>query len=496
MTAPTTLVDFDGATVSAPNGPLIADASGDLFGVGGGGATSPAGVIYELQNSGTAGSPSYTGSATVVASFGASDGSDPNGDLLADSAGDLYGVTSAGGANGDGAIYELKNSGTLTAPSYASTTTLLWSFDGTTGTTPLGGLISDANGDLFGVTSAGGANGDGVIFELQNVGTASAPSFASSPTVLFSFDGTSGSGPQGPLFADATGDLIGETSSGGANGDGVLFELQNTGTASAPTYGSTPSVLFSFDGTNGSSPEGGLVADANENLFGVTSSGGANGDGVLFEIQNTGTAAAPSYASTPSVLVGFDGTDGSTPQGGLAIDAAGDLFGTTSAGGANGQGVVFELQNGGTTAAPSYASTPTVSSSFDGANGSTPQAALYANGAGDLYGVTSAGGTSSAGTLFEVQTSPATASGQLFVALFSFIEAFQNGANGWFAALEEFALVEAASTANQGSGFVYSTPSEQAAADAISTLNLGAVSARTTTLSPFASGGALFSGHT
>ena len=92
-----------------------------------------------------------------------------------------------------------------------------------------------------------------------------------------------------------------------------------------------------FDGANGYATKGGLVADAAGDLFGTTSEGGANGDGTVFEIIKTATG----YASTPITLVNFDGTDGDYPYGGLIIDAAGDLFGTTQDGGANGVGTVF-----------------------------------------------------------------------------------------------------------------------------------------------------------
>src|SRR6516162_6529242 len=117
--------------------------------------------------------------------------------------------------------------------------------------------------------------------------------------------------------------------------------------------------LFSFDGANGASPYAGLTADANGDLFGTTVYGGVNNnDGTVFEIKNTGTAAAPVYASTPITLVSFDGSNGQFPQGVLTVDANGDLFGTATGGGAIGDGTVFEIKNTGTAAAPVYASTP------------------------------------------------------------------------------------------------------------------------------------------
>jgi hypothetical protein len=100
--------------------------------------------------------------------------------------------------------------------------------------------------------------------------------------------------------------------------------------------------LVSFNGSNGGGPEAGLTVDANGDLFGTTTGGGAS-DGTVFEIKNTGTVAAPSYASAPTTLVGFNGSNGGTPLAGLTVDANGDLLGTTSAGGAAGYGTVFEI---------------------------------------------------------------------------------------------------------------------------------------------------------
>src|ERR1019366_6979488 len=125
----------------------------------------------------------------------------------------------------------------------------------------------------------------------------------------------------------------GTTRFGGANGDGTVFEITYTG----GSYASTPTTLVNFNGTNGNSPYAGLIADAAGDLFGTTQTGGANNDGTVFEIAKTGG----SYASTPTTLVNFNGTNGNGQEAGLITDAAGDLFGTTQQGGANGTGTVF-----------------------------------------------------------------------------------------------------------------------------------------------------------
>ena len=127
---------------------------------------------------------------------------------------------------------------------------------------------------------------------------------ASGPTLsaVVSFDGTDGSNPQAGLILDAAGDLLGTTDSGGANTVGTVFEIANTATG----YASTPTDLASFDSGTGYNLRSGLLANAAGDLFGTTQTGGANGDGTVFEIVNTGTA----YASAPTVLASFNGTTG------------------------------------------------------------------------------------------------------------------------------------------------------------------------------------------
>ena len=165
----------------------------------------------------------------------------------------------------------------------------------------------------------GGANGDGTVFEIAKTATG----YASTPTTLVSFDGADGSSPIGRPDRRRQRRPVRHDEGGGANGDGTVFEIAKT----AGGYASTPTTLVSFDGTNGAQPCGGLIADANGDLFGTTSEGGAQRDGTVFEIAKT----AGGYASTPTTLVSFNGTNGATPTAGLIADANGDLFGTTAA---------------------------------------------------------------------------------------------------------------------------------------------------------------------
>jgi len=118
-----------------------------------------------------------------------------------------------------------------------------------------------------------------------------------------------------------------------------VFEIVKT----ASGYASTPTTLVSFNGSDGMFPASGLIADAGENLFGTTSGGGANGQGTVFEIAKT----ADGYASAPTTLVSFNGTNGASPEADLIADRSGNLFGTTMEGGAHNDGAVFEVTDSG-----------------------------------------------------------------------------------------------------------------------------------------------------
>ena len=374
----TTLVSFNIDNGAQPLGSLIADANGDLFGTTALGGANEVGTVFEIAKT----AAGYASTPTILVSFNIANGASPQGSLIADANGDLFGTTASGGANGVGTVFEIAK----TAAGYASTPTTLVSFTGANGARPQGSLIADANGDLFGTTVFGSANDDGTVFEIAKT----AAGYASTPTTLVSFSGANGAFPQGSLIADANGDLFGTTASGGANGSGTVFEIAKT----AAGYASTPTILVSFTGANGTRPFGSLIADTNGDLFGTTELGGANRSGTVFEIAKT----AAGYASTPTTLVSFTGANGENPRGSLIADANGDLFGTTEFGGANNQGTVFEIAK----TAAGYASTPTILVSFNIANGASPQGSLIADVNGDLFGTTGSGGANNQGTVFEM----------------------------------------------------------------------------------------------
>jgi uncharacterized repeat protein (TIGR03803 family) len=200
------------------------------------------------------------------------------------------------------------------------------------GAYPYLGVILDTAGNVYGTTAFGGAQGRGTVFEIAHA------SGAWIEKVLHSFTpqgATDGDEPEGGLIFDALGNLYGTTGSGGTGGWGTVFELtRNAG----GTW--TEQLLHSFTSTDGAGPFAGLTFDAHGNLYGTTASGGTGGRGTLFELQ-----PALGGGWTQKVLHNFsnDGTDGYTPYAGVILDAAGNLYGTTSAGGTYNHGTVYEV---------------------------------------------------------------------------------------------------------------------------------------------------------
>ena len=338
---PTTLVTFGGQPIGAyPAGSLIADANGDFFGTTQLGGLLNLGSVFEVAKTPTG----YRQVGAFLASFSGNGGSYPQGSLIADAAGDLFGTTPSGGAYRDGTVFEIAK----TPTGYAGGPTTLVSFNGANGSYPYSSLIADSAGDLFGTTYTGGAYGDGTVFEIAKT----AAGFASTPTTLVSFNGADGQYVYAGLIADGAGDLFGTTGSGGAYGDGTVFEIAKT----AAGFASTPTTLVSFNGADGAYPDASLIADANGDLFGTTSGVDSNGntitDGTVFEIKRT----AAGFASVPITLVSFNGDNGKTPYASLIADASGHLFGTTYLGGANGDGTVFEITDSGFVTGASVAS--------------------------------------------------------------------------------------------------------------------------------------------
>jgi uncharacterized repeat protein (TIGR03803 family) len=250
--------DDDGAR---PTGDAVFDAAGNFFGSAFAGGPSQAGTVYELSPSGG----SWT--VSVIHSFMVTDGKNPYGGLTLDSSGNLYGTTKFGGTSpAAGAVFQLTNSGS------GWTETVIHNFNGPDGFQPLGGLVLDAAGNVYGTTSHGGegGGGGGKVFQVSPSGG------GWNYSLLYGFTGRGG--PSGDLVMDSSGALYGTTLQDGANGLGSVFKL----TFSDGQWVYT--TLHDFNGNDGSSPHGSLVLDANGNLYGTASGGGAHNLGVVWEI--------------------------------------------------------------------------------------------------------------------------------------------------------------------------------------------------------------------
>jgi uncharacterized repeat protein (TIGR03803 family) len=350
----TPLASFSDTHVPHPAGVLTSDSAGDLYGTTSDGGTLDLGTVFEVARG--------SGTITTLASFDGKDGQFPAGGLVMDAAGNLYGTTELGGASGDGTVFEVaRGSGTVTA---------LASLNGTNGAGPQSSLIMDAAGNLYGTAEGGGTSALGTVFELARG--------SRSIHALASFGGADGAYPIGGLIMDTGGNLYGTTSQGGAAGDGTVFEL--------PRATGAITTLASFNGIDGSAPLGDLAIDGSGNLYGAAQRGGASGDGTVFEVA--------AGSGTITALASFDGTNGKWPNGGMVMDSAGTLYGTAYQGGGSNAGTVFKLGLGSATISRL--------ASFNPSDGKDPQAGLVMDNRGNLYGTTTAGGAFLDGTVFEV----------------------------------------------------------------------------------------------
>jgi uncharacterized repeat protein (TIGR03803 family) len=271
-------------------------------------------------------------------------------------------------------------------------------FDNTArGVRPAAGMIMDAAGDLFGMLYTGETGVNGGVFEL----TPKADGRGWTERTLHRFGpDRGGKYPTSTVLTmGASGNLYGTTPQGGTNDAGVAFELIKP----AGDGAWQEKVLYHFNGgRNGGTPYCGMVFGPGGNLYGTTGFGGAAGAGTVFMLSPDATKAT-GWAET--VLYSFtNGADGGYPYSLPVFDAAGNLYGTAENGGTTANGVVFELSP------PSAggAWTETVLHSFGtGSDGATPRIALILDQAGNLYGTTNAGGAYNAGVVYELSP-PAT----------------------------------------------------------------------------------------
>jgi uncharacterized repeat protein (TIGR03803 family) len=358
-----------------PYAGLISDAAGNLFGTTFYGGMANVGVVFELVPSG-----SGTYKEVVLYSFRAlHDCNSPMGRLLLDSSGNLFGVAIAGCEHQNGGVFELSPIG---GGKYGYT--VIYPFPGVNNGQPDSPVSLDAAGNLYGAIGSGGPNNQGQIYKLT-------PNSSGGwiPKTLYNF-GHSGDGlyPVGALALDAAGNIYGATIYGGM-GNGTVYEL-------SPAAGGSykEKILHNFQGsTDGASPFGGVILDPAGNLYGTTNVGG-NSSGNVYRLSLSGSTWVN------QVIHSFDTVgDGATPSlyGALTMDSAGNIYGATDYGGADNDGIVYKLTpTGGTW-------TESILYSFTGGrDGSQPNANLLLTPSGNILGTAFTGGGTKLGTVFEI----------------------------------------------------------------------------------------------
>jgi uncharacterized repeat protein (TIGR03803 family) len=370
------LYSFGGVDGAGPLNGIIADKTGAFYGTTAFGGIG-AGTVFKLTPSGSG----YTES--VLYDFkGGNDGSVPEG-IVARADGTLYGATFVGGGSGNGGV----GWGTvfkLTPGASGYTETVLYRFrGGTDAWEPLGPLVFDKSGSLYGAAAFGGALNDGAVFKLTPTGSGYAESL-----VYALAGGAGGQLPEAGLTIDAHGSIYGTTMYGGNDagycdgGCGTVFKL------TPGKSGYSGAVIYAFDGPNGNLPDGAVTVDRSGAVYGTTFWGGTTGVGVVFKLTPQGS----SYAE--SVLHSFTGkADGFLPEGTLLLKSDGTLYGTAGIGGGGCRGIgcgsVFSLT-------PSHAGYAfhVVYDFRHPITGAEPeQTNLLSDAGGALYGSTRSGGS-------------------------------------------------------------------------------------------------------
>jgi len=358
------------------------------------GGANALGAVFAMR-------PQSNGTWQVSVLYSFTDGNDgkyPLGSLVADSVGNLYGVASFGGAFSAGVAYKLSKTS-----NGSWQLTVLWAFGGGGDAAyPFAGLAIDKSGNLYGTTTTGGLYGQGTVFELS-------PSSGGSWTeqVLYSFGASASDGinPYDPVIIDAAGNLYGTTAGGGSNscdqftlGCGTVFKL------SPGTGGWTETIIHYFEnnGTDGFYTLAPLVMDPRGNLYGATQFGGGSSQcqfGGLTEGCGVVFKLTPSSSGVwpEHILYTFTGgTSPSQPSSALTFDTAGNIYGETAFTSTS-DGSVYRL-----TRSTSGQWGLTTLLNFNGTNGSNPQGGLIFGAGGHLFGTTVTGGASGLGVVFQI----------------------------------------------------------------------------------------------
>lgn len=341
-----------------PNGDLMQDADGNFYGMTStGGTYGYPGTIFKMTPA---------GEMTILKQLnGDSEGSYPQGELVKGPDGNFYGMTRNDGVNNYGTIFKITPSGAYT---------VLKSFSySTEGANPYGHLVLGKDGNFYGITYGGGANGVGTIFKITPGGNFS---------VLRSMNKTTdGGNSYGSLTEGSDGNLYGITYYGGTYGYGTIFKIAKSG-------GSTFKVLRHLNTADGIYSQGDLIQAKDGNFYGMCYGGGANGNGTIFKITPDGKYTVLKSFSSPK--------DGSFPYGNLMQNSDGSFYGMTRSGGANNAGTIFKL-----TTSNAFS---VIHSFVAATEGSTANGSLVRGQDGNLYGMTHDAGPFGSGTVFKVTT--------------------------------------------------------------------------------------------
>ena len=409
--------DFDGINGASPESTLLEASDGMLYGLTNSGGNKEYGVLFQfnLQTATYTKKFDFTGPPV--------DGGNPLGALIQAKNGKLYGLTSGGGKDDYGTLFEYD-------PATSNFVTKI-EFDGDSkGSTPFGSLLEATDGNLYGVADGGGANNFGVLFQYN-------PATSAFDVKINFDDKVNGSNPHSTLIQASDGMLYGNTEYGGTIGDGTLFKydiatgeltnkfefddvgketgrypiaalfqakdgllyglaynggFDNSGTLY--TYDiatSTFNKIFDFhEGPNGSAPVSGLTQANDKMLYGVTMVGGANRNGTIYQYD-------PAFQTYKKKFDFENKTSGETPQSLLLLAADGKLYGTTTYGGSRDMGVFFQFDPA--------SSAFEVKAEFDSLNGSYPSGELIQLSDGKIYGLARQGGAKDDGVLFQYDPS-------------------------------------------------------------------------------------------
>jgi uncharacterized repeat protein (TIGR03803 family) len=402
----TTLFDLQGTDDgNYPFSGVAFDAVGNLYG------TTVYGAVYNCNGNAGCGavyeiSPPASGTGTwietVLHTFtGASDGGKPYAGVVTDSSGNVYGAATSGGETGSalckpwgcGVIFKLSPAG-----GGAWTETVLHSFSGARdGSAPYGTLVFDSAGNLYGTTIGGGNNtssncSPGGCGVVFKLTPGSA---GWQETVLYAFSGENdGAGPIAGVVFDNAGNLYGTTTS---EGDVKGCSCGSVFKLSPGASEWKETTLNVFTGLDGNEPQGTVAFDSAGNLYGTTSQGGPpegcdDGCGVVYKLSPS--ASGPWTATEVHVFSQDELDNGYGPLGSLVLDSAGNIYGTAYGGGSFNDGIMFKMSLDSGIWRESGAI------DFDGTNGGVPLGGLISDSAGNLYGTTAIGGTHNAGVVF------------------------------------------------------------------------------------------------